>query len=176
MNVDYKIFKKENIENTNTEYKEVLNIANELKDFLNQKNILQKIALANQLGANSAVVQEIILEKAIPLGFKSEKQYLFSEYPSSGLRPDYYKKINTNKGIIIEVERGKTLANNMDMLDVWKCHICKEANYLFLIVPYIRPTGDGKGNTIFDTVIKRMESFFKKYNYINIDALFIFGY
>lgn len=38
-------------------------------------------------------------------------------------------------GIILEVERGKTLMNNMDLLDMWKCHICEHARYLFSIVP-----------------------------------------
>ena len=38
-------------------------------------------------------------------------------------------------GIILEVERGKTTINNMDLLDFWKCHICAHADYLFLMVP-----------------------------------------
>ena len=44
----------------------------------------------------------------------------------------------------MEVERGKTVLNNMDLLDVWKCHICESANYLFLIVPQMRHDGAGK--------------------------------
>ena len=32
----------------------------------------------------------------------------------------------------MEVERGKTTTNNMDLLDIYKCHICEEANHLFL--------------------------------------------
>ena len=35
----------------------------------------------------------------------------------------------------MEVERGKTTTNNMDLLDIYKCHICEEANHLFLFVP-----------------------------------------
>jgi hypothetical protein len=32
---------------------------------------------------------------------------------------------------------GKALANNMDLLDLWKCHICREAHHLFLVVPFL---------------------------------------
>ena len=76
----------------------------------------------------------------------------------------------------MEVERGKTLANNMDMLDIWKCHICNEANYLFLIVPQKRQTEKGAENIIFEKVMDRLDSFFQKNNYLNIDAVIIFGY
>ena len=44
-----------------------------------------------------------------------EKKGLFKNY-NSQLRPDYYKKLKKS-GIILEVERGKTLKNNMDLLD-----------------------------------------------------------
>jgi len=92
------------------------------------------------------------------------------------LRPDYYYKLGINKGILIEVERGKTLTNNMDLLDIWKCHICKEANFLFLIVPQIRQTNKGGETVTFNNVVKRLESFFEKDSYINVDAVFLFGY
>jgi len=75
-------------------------------------------------------------------------------------------------GIILEVERGKTIRNNMDLLDVWKCHICKEANHLFLVIPKeISHTPN-----CFKYSSKRLSSFFQKDNYINIDSLNIFGY
>jgi hypothetical protein len=80
-------------------------------------------------------VQEVLLEKAAELGFTSEKQGLFEEYATSGLRPDYYKPFGDRSGILLEVERGKTTINNMDLLDLWKCHICPEADVLFLFVP-----------------------------------------
>ena len=73
----------------------------------------------------------------------------------------------------MEVEKGKTVTNNMDLLDLWKCHICSEASHLFLIIP-IRD--EAKGLNIFDTVSKRMSSFFVEENYLNINSLIIFGY
>ena len=68
----------------------------------------------------------------------SEKQGLFATYNAPGLRPDYYREVPEHRtGIILEVERGKTTINNMDLLDLWKCHICAEAHHLFLLVPQV---------------------------------------
>ncbi len=110
------------------------------------------------------------------LGFMSEKKGLFSNYATKQLRPDYFLDLGSNKGILIEVERGKTIANNMDLLDLWKCHICSKANILFLVIPQIRQTAKGTPNTIFDTVERRIKSFFETQNYTNVDAVFLFGY
>ena len=93
---------------------------------------------------------------------------MFKDYK---LRPDYYKKIKDD-GILLEVERGKTIANNMDFYDLWKCHICKEANHLFLLIP--QEVSHTKN--IYENSCRRIRSFFKEENYINIDSLFVFGY
>lgn len=100
---------------------------------------------------------------------------LFSSCGVSALRPDYYCPID-NTGIILEVERGKTIANNMDLLDIWKCHICPHAHFLFLVVPQLRPQSNGKHTHQFRHVVKRLTPFFEEQNYINVDAVFIFGY
>ena len=62
------------------------------------------------------IIQKIIEEIAKPLGFTDEKEGLFKKYSNSGLRPDFYKKLGKT-GILMEVERGKTTTNNMDLLD-----------------------------------------------------------
>ena len=67
------------------------------------------------------------------LGFRDERRGLFSAYESA-LRPDYFREVG-GTGVILEVERGKTTINNMDLLDFWKCHICEHADYLFSMVP-----------------------------------------
>ena len=156
-----------------TELKEVFKIAKELENYLNQKEIIDQITKINVKGVHSQKIQKIITDYAEPkLGFSSEKEKLFEKYESKKLRPDFYKKVGKT-GILMEVEKGKTVTNNMDLLDLWKCHICSEANHLFLIVP-IRD--EAKGLNIFDTVCKRMSSFFVKENYLNINSLVIFGY
>lgn len=150
-------------------------IADELILFMNRAEIQKTLSETHQLYANSGQIQEIILPKAKELGFSSEKKGLFNDYPVKQLRPDYYLDLGNNNGIIMEVERGKTIHNNMDLLDLWKCHICDNANYLFLIIPQFRQTETGQ-NTIFGTVERRMDTFFHSKNYTNVDAVFLFGY
>ena len=175
MDIKYEILIKDNIQNDN-DFLEVKKIADELYAYINRPDISQKIKNKHIINAKSREIQEIFLEKMNELGFSSEKKGLFKKYRTNALRPDYYKKIGQNKGIIMEVERGKTISNNMDMLDIWKCHICEEANYLFLIVPQIRQTKKGTNDIIYNKVINRLNSFFEKNNYINIDAIVVFGY
>jgi hypothetical protein len=111
-----------------------------------------------------------------PLGFVSEKKGLFAGYKVSGIRPDYFKSL-AGGGILFEVERGKTIANNMDLLDVWKTHLCSEAKHLFLMVPNIRDTEKGGSQKIFNTVDDRIETFFLDENKpIDVNSVHIFGY
>lgn len=113
--------------------------------------------------------------KAAELGFESERRRLFANYQVSRLRPDYYCRID-DTGILLEVERGKTIANNMDLLDMWKCHICEWAEYLFLVVPQARPSANGKTQRHFQQVQKRLGVFFEPKNYVNVNAVHLFGY
>jgi hypothetical protein len=61
-------------------------------------------------------------------------------------------------GIILEVERGKTTINNMDLLEFWKCHICAHADFLFLMVPLDLATDQRAGSTASPTVAPRQRS------------------
>ena len=140
-----------------SELKEILKISNIIEEYLNQKEVNQRIQNSNVKGTDSQVIQKIIEEIAVPLGFKNEKQGLFKKYKDSGLRPDFYKKIGKN-GILMEVERGKTTTNNMDLLDIYKCHICKEANHLFLFVPI----EVGTQKTYIKVFVKKLRIFFMR--------------
>lgn len=157
--------------------KRVDKIASEVLDFLNREETLEKLAEANQPGRSSARVQDSFLNYAIDSGFVSEAKGLFENYSNSSLRPDYYLNLGEENGILLEVERGKTTINNMDLLDMWKCHLCEHANYLFLMVPQaLRQNPKMKPRKEFNTVRKRLESFFLSENYTNVRGLYIFGY
>jgi hypothetical protein len=112
---------------------EVKLLASSLLDALNAPRTLARIHEANNPGTSSAEVQAAFQPSAEALGFESERQGLFAD-SIVGLRPDYYRRVGAT-GIHMEVERGKTTTNNMDLLDFWKCHLCSEAAYLFLLVP-----------------------------------------
>lgn len=130
---------------------------------------------AHKHGESSAKVQEAIRPVAEALQFHSEKKNLFAGLEVPALRPDYFRKVEDN-GIILEVERGKTIANNMDLLDLWKCHICTHADYLFLLVPQKRQTANGGYGYPFKHVCKRLGTFFVPGNHVNVEAVFVFGY
>tara|TARA_R100001509_G_scaffold158635_1_gene124073 strand:+ start:462 stop:977 length:516 start_codon:yes stop_codon:yes gene_type:complete len=150
-------------------------VAREIYDYMRTPEVAAKLLSTHQVNAQSREIQEIILPKCQDLGMSSEKKGLFASYATAQLRPDYYIPLNES-GLIMEVERGKTTTNNMDLLDVWKCHICEKADYLLLVVPVIRQTNNGGRTKIFDHVVKRISSFFEKQNYVNVKGCFIIGY
>ena len=157
------------------EFFEAQEIAKEIYDYMCLPEISKKLAETHQVYAPSRAIQNIILSKCEQLGFTSEKRGLFSDCATPQLRPDYYITLGAT-GLILEVERGKTSTNNMDILDIWKCHICQKADYLLLVVPVLRPTTKGGNTRIFEHVIKRIDSFFQPQNYINVKGCFIIGY
>jgi hypothetical protein len=159
-----------------SDFREVSKLANSVLEILNKKSVKDAISKAHVFGASSHTIQKAILPEVLELGFSSEKKQLFSEYKVGGLRPDYYKPLSKG-GILFEVERGKTIANNMDLLDVWKTHICKEANHLFLLVPNIRVSKNLNEAKIFPSVKNRLETFFNEnISAIDVDSVHLFGY
>ena len=157
------------------EWGEVTKIANSLESLLSNDVAQDAIQFANQPGKSSALVQATFLKEAQILGFEDESKGLFSSYQSL-LRPDYFRRVGKS-GIILEVERGKTTINNMDLLDFWKCHICEYADYLFLLVPReLRQNETMKPKKEYPYVVKRLETFFEPRNYTNVRGLVLFGY
>ena len=150
-------------------------VAKNLLSYLNELEVLERIALVHKLGASSVEVQKAVLPGVEALGFTAEKKGLFQKYAVPALRPDYYLKIE-DTGILLEVERGKTTTNNMDLLDFWKCHICDHADYLFLLVPQARQSKNGSVMRHFKQVQNRLSTFFVSKNYANVEAVFLFGY
>jgi hypothetical protein len=157
------------------EYRAVLGIAEALHHHLVEAEVAAQIVAANLPGASSSVVQNVFLKHARGIGFRDESKGLFADYLSA-LRPDYFMEIGET-GIILEVERGKTTINNMDLLDFWKCHICTHADYLFLLVPEeLRQNETMSPRREFAAVRRRLATFFEPQNYTNVRGLVLFGY
>ena len=155
---------------------DTLNVSRQVLEILKTKVVKDAIAEVHKSGASSHTVQRSILDQMESLGFVSEKKGLFASYKVSGLRPEYDKSL-IGGGILFEVERGKTIANNMDLLDVWKTHLCSEAKHLFLMVPNIRVNEKGSEQRIFNTVENRIETFFlDESKPIDVHSVHIFGY
>jgi hypothetical protein len=157
------------------EWHRVSRLAEDLRSHLSTDDALARISEANQPGQSSAVVQATFGEFVRDMGFESEKVGLFGA-DEFALRPDYFLKLGTS-GILLEVERGKTTINNMDLLDFWKCHLCRHAPYLFLLVPVaLRQNATMSPRNEFAAVSRRLQRFFVADNYTNVRGLCLFGY
>ena len=157
------------------EHKAVKAISDQLLAHLNTEAALGLMVAANLPGFSSAEVQATFLPFATELGFTSEARGLFLEYENK-LRPDYYRSMG-DTGILLEVERGKTTTNNMDLLDFWKCHLCRHADYLFLLVPQALKHNEAMTpKREYNSVVRRLETFFRPGNTTNVRAVHIFGY
>jgi hypothetical protein len=157
------------------EWGQVENLADRLLEQLNTQEMLLRIREANRPGTSSSRVQGAFRACAESMGFQSERKGLFSA-SITGLRPDYFLALG-DTGILLEVERGKTTTNNMDLLDFWKCHICGVASYLFLLVPQaLQHNPDMTPKREFFAVQRRLAQFFEPGNYTNVRGLCLFGY
>jgi hypothetical protein len=61
----------------------------------------------------------------------------------------------------------------MDPSDLWKCQICAEADYLFLIAPQVRQTESGLTTAMLDPVVARLSTFFVPENHVDAEAVFV---
>jgi hypothetical protein len=175
MSIEFAVLKKKGVESQES-FKRADKMAEELRQYLEQEETQQQIREQHVLGASSARIQEIVLSKASALGFEQEKKGLYPNSTVRSLRPDYFFAMG-DSGILLEVERGKTTTNNMDLLDFWKCHICERAKYLFLLVPKERRSAKGTVLRHFRQVNKRLGVFFDdEKNYVNVNAVYLFGY
>ncbi len=157
------------------EYAAVRAVAQRLLEHLNNAEIQALIAAANQPKAPSRGIQLAFQPFAAELGFRDESRGLFAAYESA-VRPDYYLPLG-DTGVLLEVERGKTVRNNMDYLDFWKCHVCEKAHYLFLLVPKgLQHNLDMRPVNEYAAVCRRLRTFFVPRNYTNVRGLFVFGY
>jgi hypothetical protein len=156
----------------------VLSLAKQLKSYLSSAPVKRRLAKANLPGASSSEIETIVRAKASELGFRSDLKHLFKDTPAPGLRPDFYLPLKKGTtGIIIEVERGKTIQNNMDLLDFWKCHICKYAHYLFLVVPMeLKQNAKKSPSRPYSAVLPRMAALFQGESNTNVRGIVVFGY
>jgi hypothetical protein len=92
--IEYSVLKKEGVESL-ISFKTAQEIADELRQYLQQTEIQEQIRVRHVLGASSMSIQELVLRKALELGFEDEKMGLFANYGVPGLRPDYYCQSTT---------------------------------------------------------------------------------
>jgi hypothetical protein len=148
-------------------------IAEKLRDALAASTTSGALARIRPIGGTSHEVDVIVRPLAEALGFSSQRTDLFVDYPTR-LRPDWFRSVGSS-GILLEVERGKTLTNNMDLLDLWKCHICREADHLFLVVP-LKVQRTTTLESVYARVVTRMNTFVLPGNEVRVLSIAVFGY
>jgi hypothetical protein len=153
---------------------EVHELARILHTEMSDSVISESLSSIPAIGGTSHAVDAVLAPVARRLGFESQRKNLFAGYPTR-LRPDWYRSLASGGGILLEVERGKALANNMDLLDLWKCHICREAHHLFLVVPHRVKRSYGV-ETVYERVVSRMSTFVDPTNRVNVATISVFGY
>jgi hypothetical protein len=148
----------------------VRELAEELRNAWASDQVLAAIESAHVHGAQSEAISLVIADDLRARGFTSEQKGLFAGYPVPGLRPDWYRRLEGDDGVIVEVERGGVLTNNRDLLDFYKCHICREASHLFLLAP-VHVHGRG-----WLAVENRMRALFEDGVDSNVRSVAVFGY
>lgn len=164
-------------EDERAELRQVDELAQRLADHLDVEAI--EIARLHIHGAQSKAIQDRVgslLERQ--LGFSTELVLTPDEGLITRARPDFYYSLSATSGVIAEVERGGTTANNHDLKDLWKAHIAANANHLFLVVPneLFNEAGSVRERP-YPKVVRRMGAFFTSAR-SNVDVLsvHIFGY
>ena len=122
-------------------------------------------------GVSSSKIQALLSPTLLAKGFQTEVP---AKIGLAGFKADF-GLITESDGILVEIERGKTTDNNMDMIDFWKCHIHPKAHHLILVVPVWYRTKKSLKRTFFN-VQRRMQPLFEPGNETNVKSLHIVGY
>lgn len=158
------------------EAERVAQIAAGLDEFLTSR--AADINRAHQLHAGSKLIQSIVGEYLVPLGFEDEYRVRGPGDYAGAARADFYGRLDPGRGVLVEVERGGVHTNNHDLKDLWKAHLSPEVQHLFLIVPMANWRADGRARERpFQRMPSRFEAFFKNpEQWIDLISLHVFGY
>ncbi|MGB7450238.1 MAG: hypothetical protein WA892_14075 [Ornithinimicrobium sp.] len=142
---------------------------------------VQKDAIdsAHVHGASSREVQQVVsaVLKQL-LGFDEEVLLTAEDGIVSRPRPDFVYQIGPGEGVIAEVERGGTVANNHDPKDIWMTRIAPDPQHLFRIVPSSNWRGDTQSRERpFPRLAHRMGALFgDSRREIDVLTCHVFGY
>ena len=137
------------------------------------------IAALHIYGAQSKAIQDKVgVLLSDQLGFRSEVVLTPQDGLVTQARPDFFFALGNGRGVIAEVERGGTTANNHDLKDLWKAHIAPNAHHLFLVVPEeLRNEAGAVRERPFPKVVRRIGAFFgDPRREVDVLSAHVFGY
>lgn len=142
-------------------------------------NSVELIAALNIYGAQSKAIQDTVGKVLVDeLSFGSEIVLTPQDGLVTRARPDFFFDLGRSRGVIAEVERGGTTANNHDLKDLWKAHIAVNAQHLFLVVPIELQNEHGRvRERPYRKVVRRVGAFFgDPRREIDLLSAHVFGY
>ncbi len=178
MEVRYERFTRAHL--TDAELEELVHVdalAEQLRDHL-QLNA-EEIDIAHVHRASSGAIQTIVSRLLTQeLAFREEKILTPEDGFVTQARPDFFFRLDADRGILAEVERGGTTTNNHDLKDLWKTHIAPDAHHLFLVVPHANWNEAGQPRERpFVRVAHRLAAFFgDPRREVDVVSLHLFGY
>lgn len=159
------------------ELRQVAALADQLRIHLEREaDLIGSLHIHN---AQSKAIQDEVGRLLVnELDFQSEVVVTADDGFVTRARADFFYRLGETSGIIAEVERGGTTANNHDLKDLWKAHVATNVHHLFLVVP--RELFNEKGvvrERPFPRVVRRMSAFFlDERRYVDVMSVHVFGY
>ena len=133
-----------------------------------KENILKMIR--NQKGVSSQDIEQMLLGERTPLG---RLGYQYKKFQIDEQNRAEIDGFHPELGIALEVEKGRGVAGNQIMLDLWKFIVIDEIKYGVIIIPVI--SREGKEHP-FRTTVRKFTPLGDKLDKLGLKGLAVIGY
>ena len=143
-------------------------IQNIAKGVAKKEHILKMIR--NEKGVSSQDIEQILLGERTPLG---RLGYTYKKFQIDDSNRAEIDGFHEEMGIALEVEKGRGVAGNQIMLDLWKFIVLDEIKYGVIIIPII--SREGKEHP-FRTTVRKFQPLERKLEDLGLKGLAVIGY
>ena len=143
-------------------------IQNIAKGVAKKEHILKMIR--NEKGVSSQDIEQMLLGERTPLG---RLGYTYKKFQIDDVNRAEIDGFHEEMGIALEVEKGRGVAGNQIMLDLWKFIVLDEIKYGVIIIPII--SREGKEHP-FRTTVRKFQPLERKLEKLGLKGLAVIGY
>ena len=143
-------------------------IQNIAKGVAKKEHILKMIR--NEKGVSSQDIEQMLLGERTPLG---RLGYTYKKFQIDDVNRAEIDGFHEEMGIALEVEKGRGVAGNQIMLDLWKFIVLDEIKYGVIIIPII--SREGKEHP-FRTTVRKFQPLERKLENLGLKGLAVIGY